>query len=317
MTSGSADERDVFVRNSLEATVKIGAILIILVWCFRIIEPFVGIVVWGTIIAVAVYPLAQKLAVWIGGRYKTAAAILTVLMLLLLVTPAIELAAIVVDNVNALSARVETGSGLRIPMPPESVTTWPLVGETVADFWTLAATNLTEALKVIEPQLKAIGTWLITSLAGVGLGVLQFVAAIIIAGVFMANASGSGEFARALGRRLAGDRGDELTRLAEATVRGVARGVIGVAFIQSTLAGIGLVVADIPGRRHLDPAVPAAGNHPARRRAGHDRRNHLHVLDGRHDAGRHLHDLRESRVRQRQLAETVADGPGPGTCRCS
>jgi predicted PurR-regulated permease PerM len=246
MTTRAASDRNEFVRNAIEAAIKIGVVLIIVLWCFQIVRPFIGIVVWGIIIAVAIFPMARKIAGLMGGRRKSAAALVTLLMLLVLAAPAVELTAIVVDNVNSLSGKMDEGV-LQIPLPPEGVASWPLIGEPVAEFWALAATNLTDALKIIEPQLKAVGAWLLGTLAGMGLGLLQFIAAIIIAGVFMAQAEASGRFARALGRRLAGDRGEELTALAESTVRGVARGVIGVAFIQSALAGIGLVVADIPG----------------------------------------------------------------------
>jgi predicted PurR-regulated permease PerM len=245
MATSAVGERNEFVRNAIEAAIKIGVVLILALWCFQIVRPFIGIVVWGSIIAVAVFPLARRLTGLMGGRRKSAAALVTLLMLLVLAAPAVELTAIVVENVNALSGRLEE-EVLHIPQPPEGVAAWPLVGEPLADFWTLAATNLTDALRVVEPQLKAVGAWLLSTLAGIGMGLLQFIAAIIIAGVLMAQAEASGRFARALGRRLAGGRGDELVALAESTVRGVARGVIGVAFIQSLLAGIGLVVADVP-----------------------------------------------------------------------
>jgi predicted PurR-regulated permease PerM len=245
MTAGNPADRDLFVRNSMEAAIKIGVVFAIVYWCFNIVAPFIGIVVWGIIIAVALFPLAVWVSRMMGGRHGMAVAAMTVLMLLLLVVPAVELTSITIENVEDLAARLEEGA-LNIPLPPEGVADWPVIGDQVSKFWTLAATNLEAALQSIEPQIKAAGAWLVTTLAGLGLGLLQFIAAIIIAGVFMANATGAGEFARSLSRRMAGERGDELARLAEATVRGVARGVIGVAVIQSTLAGIGLVLADIP-----------------------------------------------------------------------
>ena len=245
MATSAARERNEFVRNAIEATIKIGVVLILVLWCFQIVRPFIGIVVWGIIIAVAVFPMARRLTGLMGGRRKSAAALITLLMLLVLAAPAVELTAIVVENAESLSERMDGGE-LQIPLPPEGVAAWPLIGESVAEFWTLAATNLSGALKIIEPQLKAVGAWLLGALAGIGMGLLQLIAAIIIAGVLVAQAETSGRFARALGRRLAGERGEEFIALAESTVRGVARGVIGVAFIQSMLAGIGLVVADVP-----------------------------------------------------------------------
>ena len=114
MAASKSGDRDAFVRNAIEAAVKIGVVLIIVWWCFLIMWPFIGIVVWGIIIAVAIYPMAAWVGTRLGGRYKTAAAIMTVLMLVVLVIPAIELATVVVDNVETLTSRLE-GEKLQRP----------------------------------------------------------------------------------------------------------------------------------------------------------------------------------------------------------
>ena len=46
--------------------------------------------------------------------------------------------------------------------------------------------------------------------------------------------------------RFAGERGSELARVAEQTVRSVASGILGVALIQALLAGLGFLVAGVP-----------------------------------------------------------------------
>jgi predicted PurR-regulated permease PerM len=102
-------------------------------------------------------------------------------------------------------------------------------------------------LTSIAPQLKEAAGWLLSTAAGAGVGVLQFVISIIIAGVILANAVGFGGFLKALATRLTGDRGEEFATLASKTVRSVAQGVLGVALIQSLLAGVGLLAADVPG----------------------------------------------------------------------
>ena len=78
------------------------------------------------------------------------------------------------------------------------------------------------ALARIEPQIKAVGVWLLSFVAGAGFGVLNFLAAIVIAGVLLAHSAASGRLAEALGRRLMGPRGADLVVLAERTIRGVA-----------------------------------------------------------------------------------------------
>lgn len=88
---------------------------------------------------------------------------------------------------------------------------------------------------------------MISTAAGAGLGILQFAAALVISGVFLAYSDGGEAFARNLGRRLAGTRGEGFANLASVTVRSVAQGVLGVAFIQAILAGIGFMVMGVPG----------------------------------------------------------------------
>jgi predicted PurR-regulated permease PerM len=46
---------------------------------------------------------------------------------------------------------------------------------------------------------------------------------------------------------VAGEHGSLLADLAEATVRSVTRGILGVALIQALLSGVGLLVAGVPG----------------------------------------------------------------------
>jgi predicted PurR-regulated permease PerM len=114
-------------------------------------------------------------------------------------------------------------------------------------FWSGASENLGATLTSIAPHLKEAGGWLLSTAAGAGVGVLQFVVSIIIAGVILANATGFGEFLKALATRVTGERGEEFAMLASKTVRSVAQGVLGVALIQSLLAGVGLLAADVPG----------------------------------------------------------------------
>jgi predicted PurR-regulated permease PerM len=234
-----------FTKNALEATIRIGLVVLLGMWCFNIIRPFVVLIVWGIIIAVAVHPGHSLLQAMLGRRQGLAAALVTVAMLLIMVWPAVLLGSVLVDNVQMVVARLE-GDSLTIPPPPPGVEAWPVVGNALAKFWSLASSNLDAALQQLEPQIQVIGRWLLVAATGTGLGILQFIAAVILAGVLLAYAGGAYRLAQSIGRRLAGERGEGFVDLADATVRSVARGVIGVALIQSLLAGLGLVVAGVP-----------------------------------------------------------------------
>ena len=52
-TSNQPSNDKLFVARALEATIRIGLVVLLLYWCFQIGRPFIQIIVWGIIIAVA------------------------------------------------------------------------------------------------------------------------------------------------------------------------------------------------------------------------------------------------------------------------
>jgi predicted PurR-regulated permease PerM len=242
--SSETTSQQVFVSRALEAAIRIGLVFLLLAWCFEIVRPFITPIVWGAIIAVAAYPGYIWLQARLGGRRKLAATLFTLVMLIVVIAPTVLLSGTLIEAVKTLAVNLSEGS-LTIP-PPETIKSWPVIGDNLYDFWTLASQNIQAALQKIGPEIKAIGRWLLTTAAGVGFGILQFVFAIIIAGVLMPQAGGAYRTAHALSERLVGEQSTDLVDLAEKTVRSVASGILGVALIQSLLAGLGFMVAGVP-----------------------------------------------------------------------
>lgn len=61
---------------------------------------------------------------------------------------------------------------------------WPLVGKPLHGLWTQAVTNLPDLLQKFIPQIKGVSLSLLSKLAGAGMGLLLFIFALIIAGIF-------------------------------------------------------------------------------------------------------------------------------------
>jgi predicted PurR-regulated permease PerM len=203
-------------------------------------------VVWGAILAVVAQPAYLRLRVALGGREVLAAVVLVALSIALLAVPTALLAGTLLEFSRELGTGVAQGA-IDIPPPPQAVRGWPLVGERLYANWELASDNLEAALREFEPQLRASLGWLLSAAAGTGVAMLQFAISLVIAAALLARAQRAPETARRVGRRLGGERGAELVDLAGETVRSVARGVVGVALIQSFLAGLGFLVVGVPG----------------------------------------------------------------------
>ena len=158
---------------------------------------------------------------------------------MLLITPLVESVKFLVQGFNS--------GVLSIPPPPESIRSWPLVGKPLVIFWSLASQNIETAVQQLAPHLKVAGRWLLSTAENTGLGLLQFIVAIIISGVLLTQADTGKQFALMIAKRFAGVRGEPLTNLAQATIHSVALGILGVAAIQSVFAGLGFIVAGVPG----------------------------------------------------------------------
>jgi predicted PurR-regulated permease PerM len=86
-----------------------------------------------------------------------------------------------------------------------------------------------------------------TASAGFGFTMLQFLLSILAAGALLMKAQAACEVTCLLCKRLFGKKGLEFQQLMGATIRSVTTGILGVAFIQSVLAGLGFLVVGLPG----------------------------------------------------------------------
>jgi predicted PurR-regulated permease PerM len=234
-----------YLSRALEVSIHVGLFIFLATACLLILRPFLPLTAWGIVIAIAVYPGFVKVKNLLGERNGLAATVCTLLLLAVLVVPVVLLTGSLVEGAQGLAARLNEGA--LIPPPPPSIETWPVIGPRLKDTWELASRNLTDALQLFAPQIKAAVPRLLSASAGVGLAVLQWIFSIVIAGVLLANAAASATIARRLSNRLFGDRGPEFEELAGATIRSVTTGIIGVAIIQSCFAALGFLVAGLPG----------------------------------------------------------------------
>jgi predicted PurR-regulated permease PerM len=226
-------------------TLQLLALGLLLMACYFILYPFITLMVWASVLAITLYPLQKRIASRLKGRNGWAASIITVLMLAILIAPAVWLLLSTVQEVRELAELYRAGQ-FSIPPPPENVKGWPLVGNKVFDLWAAANSNLTALITEHTDQVKIVSLKFLELLASTGKGILLFTLAVVASGVLLAYAKSSGDFAKSLFIKLLGNMGAEMTSLAEVTVRNVAKGILGVAFIQSMLAGIGFVLAGIP-----------------------------------------------------------------------
>jgi len=237
-------QREEKVQLAIEIAIKLGLLAILLYISYLIAKPFMGIVVWGIIIAVAVSPLINILEQHLGNRKRVIIGF-TVIVIIALLIPTYMFSDTVIKESHILVNVIKDGN-MTVPPPTEEVKEWPIIGEKVYTFWDNASHNLSATLEPFSGEIKKMAGSVFSAL-GSGLGtVFMFMGSFIIAAAFLIGRDMAVAFSQDLLRRIVGDRGDEWAVLTTLTIRSVVSGVIGVAMIQAALALIGLVFMGVP-----------------------------------------------------------------------
>lgn len=227
------------------SVIRIGALGLLAYWCLVLVEPFLTIVAWSIVFAVALYPVFVWTVARLGGHRGLAAAAITIVSLLVILGPATWLGLSLIATLRFLIDRFGDGS-IAVPPPADAVKSWPLIGEKVYATWYLASTNLKALLLDVAPQLKSLGGNLLGAAGSTSLNILKFVTAIVVSGFLFIPGPALARSAKKLLHSIAAKRGEEFIDLAGATIRNVSRGIIGVSVLQTLLVGIGLMVAGVP-----------------------------------------------------------------------
>jgi predicted PurR-regulated permease PerM len=245
--------------DQLEARVTDLVIRLILLglfvyWSLALIRPFLPVVIWATVLAVALAPAHLWLTARLRGRRGLAAGLLTLLALLIVVGPVAALAGSFVETVQEIVSRANAGT-LQIPAPPPQLETLPVVGERIAAFWTLASTNLGTAFVRYREVLAPLGTRLVVLISAIGFDLLQFVLSIVLSGFLLVRGPSLARGGRIVASRIVAPRGAQFVDLAGATIRNVSRGVVGVALLQAVLIGGVLELMGVPSAGLLAFAI--------------------------------------------------------------
>ncbi|MBD9677836.1 AI-2E family transporter [Pseudomonas sp. PDM18] len=234
-------------QGMLDILIKAGLVAALVIFSFEVFQPFLELMLWSVILAVTLYPVLRWVKARTGLKDGHAATLIVLFVLLVLIAPIYLMATSIADSVDSVGAILKSGT-LSVPAPSPSVAEWPLIGPRVYDFWLAASHSLSDVLRTLVPNLKDAGRMLLGAAASAGGAFLLFIGAIIISGIIMAFGEMGTIAAQRIALRISGaERGVHIAALCTATIRAVALGVIGIAFIQMLLIGIGFVIKGVPG----------------------------------------------------------------------
>ncbi len=245
-------------EDEIQLAVRLALLALLVYWSFVVVRPFVPILAWSVVLAVALYPVFSWFSGLLGNRPRLAATILTLVNLGIVIGPATWLGLGAVEGLRSFAAQLGAGT-LAVPSPAASVKDWPIIGQQLHGMWEQASTNLRALLSQVAPQLKPLAGTMLGLAGDAGVGTLKFLVAVALTGFLFPAGPRLVAATRSFLSRVVAERSQDFLALAGATIRSVAQGVIGIAVAQGLVIGIILMLADVPRAGLLAFAVMMLG----------------------------------------------------------
>jgi predicted PurR-regulated permease PerM len=260
--------------SRVEQYIGIGILVLLVIGSFLVLRPFLSALTWALVLCFSLWPVQRRLRAWLGGRNTLAALIMTSIIALVLVVPTVVITLNLAGDVRDIGVAARKWAADGPPDPPAWVNRIPAIGVQLSDYWQeladdarrlltrteqstdeppqelIAATQPIAKSKLVQAAAIALA-WMRTWLPLAGLAIVAGVTNVALSvfltffifrdGDWMADSLKIG-----LGR-ITGERGIRLLNLAGGTVRGVVYGILGTALVQGILAGIGFLIAGVPG----------------------------------------------------------------------
>jgi predicted PurR-regulated permease PerM len=231
-------------QKTVDLLIRLGLLFGLLYWCFILIAPFLLPFLWAIIIAIALHPLHELISNKLRFGRKMAAIVLTVIMVVGIIFPAYGFFATVTSLIIQLKASFESGA-FHFPKMQDQMRALPLVGGQIDAIMKDININLKDFLMEHKDTILQLFQKLAGIAVNTGISLFMVIVAMILAGVLLAF-DGLEDWSKRLFNRIIGPKGFVYAELSASTIRNVVKGVLGVAVIQTILAGIGLSLAGIP-----------------------------------------------------------------------
>ncbi|GAB3629788.1 membrane protein [Pandoraea terrae] len=212
-----------------------------------VLLPFLPALIWAATIVVATWPLLIGLQRRMWGRRWLATTVLIIAMLIIVVAPLAAAIVTLISHASNISDQVQTIGQRGLPLPPDWLAGIPVIGHRASEEWqALAAAGPGSLVSRVQPYAVKAATWGFARLGSVGILFVHLALTLVITGILFMQGERAVKALIRTARRLGGDRGEEVVRLAGQSIRAVALGIIVTAVTQSLLGGAGLWLTGVP-----------------------------------------------------------------------
>lgn len=212
---------------------------------FMVLLPFGIGLLFGAIIAIAAWPLRERMR-HAGLSPGVVATLLLIGLIAFVAIPVLLLAPRLAGDLARILDLVRNWLQTA-PPPPVWLDAIPFVGDTLKGHWVAAFGSGAGPQEILAPYAEPLRAAMLAVARGMGESLLQLLLAVAIATMFWAQGDTLAAVSVDILRRLGGNHLADMGALTVNAVRGVFYGVVGTACVQGGLMAIGWALAGIPG----------------------------------------------------------------------
>ncbi len=236
------------IPSAQKQLIQIAIVALLLIGCIAVLMPFTGTLLFAIVICVTTAPVRNRLLLLCGGRSSLSAIIMSLLLIVLLVAPLALLSGTLADGIESAIRYFKPMLENGLPNdPPPWLANLPIVGSDISDYWHKLIASREEMNTLMRQLLDPTRKLALATVSMFGQGLLQLMLVVFFVFFIFRDAEHYADALRTGSRKLAGDLGERMLRLAEGTVTGVMVGIVGTAATQALVAMIGFIIADVPG----------------------------------------------------------------------
>ena len=236
------------ITSAQKQIIQIAIVALLLIGCIAVLLPFTGTLMFAVVICVTTSPLRDRMVTLCRGRSHLAALLMSVILVLLLLAPLALLSGTLADGVESalryLRPMLETGLSAD---PPKWLAELPVVGSSIDTYWHKLAASREDMNTLLRQLIDPTRKMALATVSILGQGLLQLMLVIFFVFFIFRDAEKYAAAMRNGARKIAGDLGQRMLKLAEGTVTGVMVGIVGTAAAQAVVAMIGYAIAGVPG----------------------------------------------------------------------
>lgn len=235
------------IQLKVEYYLALALLLLLFAGCLVVLFPFLSVLAWAMILCYACWPIYERLLKVLQGRRTLAAFLMAILIALVVLLPFVIVGVSLSDNVRTLTLAAHHWVDEGLPPPPAWLQKIPMAGSSLVELWNSIGTQNAVVFRELKGVIEPVSAWLLKIGVATGLGLSRMALSIFITFFLFRDGRAMAEWLDAAINKIAGERGKRMLTLAGQTIRGVVYGILGTAIVQAVMAGIGFLIAGVPG----------------------------------------------------------------------